>query len=209
MKIYRRTNWVGKLGLVLFLFAALSFVTACDVNWVGQATSILNVLVPAIEGALALLLTFGLRIPPSLSSQIMVAANAVIADLNDIVKPLLDAYNAAPDADKATVMEKIETALKVTANRFPDILNALHVENPAVQAKLEAIFGALQSEILALLNIIPVANGKVTLSAFEADGGHLPLNSAQFKHHFETIFKAKTGDASVDNVLKHAKVFEK
>jgi len=56
MRIYLRTNLLGKVGLCLLLFAAVSFVTACDANWVSQATGIIQMLVPAIEGALGCLL---------------------------------------------------------------------------------------------------------------------------------------------------------
>lgn len=213
---YRRNDGVALFGLFMILCALVSYTVACDTNWVGQANSIISILLPAIEGALGLLLTFGAGIPPGLTNQIIQAANEIMADLQNVVKPLLDEYNNAPEADKATVLEKIELALKTIAARFPDILNALHVDNPAIQTKLTTIFSALQSEVLALLALVPVVAGKTTshelqaaISKFESEGGVLPLNAGQFKHYYKNLFKAKTGDTSVDKLVEHAAVFGK
>ena len=210
MKIYLRKNWVGKVGLLLIVFAFLSTVTACDVNWVTQAESLIPVIAAAIEGALGLLLAFGVAVPPETITAIQGWAGAAVDALKNIVTPLIQDYNNAPADQKATILGKIKTALDDVAGKFVNILNVIHVTNPALQTKLTTIFAAIQAQVMALLNIIPALpklNSVAAVEAYMEEGGVVPMNAGQFKHAYQAVFKAKTGDVSVDGVVEHAKVF--
>lgn len=191
MRLYVRKN---RFGPCLLLLTGTVLLAGCDVSWVSQATSIINVLVPAILGMLGVISTFGVGITPDLLSTIQKAGQEARDDLQNVVLPLIQSYNDAPDSDKENILEQINTALNGVNAKFADILSALHVSNPDTQKKLAAVVGAVQSEILALINIIPVVKGLKTVSQFEAEGGHVPLNAGQFKHHFNAVLASQFGD---------------
>ena len=210
MKIYLRSNWIGKIGLCLVLFALLGLTTACDASWVGQANGLISVIASAVEGVLGLVMAYGVSLSPTLQQQVQGWAEQIIADLNNVVKPLLDEYKNAADADKATIRGRIETALKTVTDNFANILGAVHVSNPAMQAKLTAILGAIQAAVISILNIIPAIPKLTSVEAvhqFEAEGGVLPPSPGQFKHVYKAVFKAKTGDTLVDGIVEHANPF--
>lgn len=158
-----KLNFRQKLGLCALILLVVSL-AGCATNWVSEASNIINLLVPAIQAALAILAAFG--IAKGLSPDVMAAvnkwANEATNSLTNVVKPLIEEYSSAVDSAKPGILEEIKAALDVTVKELGLILPTIHVNDPETQAKIMAVVQAIELEMTALLNLVPAVQGKVT-----------------------------------------------
>jgi hypothetical protein len=145
---------------VLFLLVNLTL--GCTTAWTSEASGIITLLVPAIESAIAILAAFGLGISPTVLTAVQKWAAESVDTLNNVIKPLIDKFNAAEESAKPGILTEIETAVSTVLGGLNSILPAIHVTDPAVQFKITAVITAVQLELTALLNLIPVIQGTVT-----------------------------------------------
>jgi len=189
-------NTRRRIGLSIFIVGTILMLTGCTTSWVGEATNIIRMLVPAITQVLGLVVAFGVKgVSPPVIQQVQNIANEATNDLQNIVLPLIESYNSAPDTGKAEYLTKIDAAVKTVMANFSKILPALHIEDPATQAKVEAVIGAVEGELQDLIALVPVLQGTKALHDVT-----LPLNGKQFKKHFNALMVARTGDRSVDSI---------
>lgn len=141
----------------------LLWLTGCTASWVSEATSIINLLVPAITSILSILTAFG--VPTGLTTTALASiqswANQATAGLQTVAN-LIDQYNAAEATAKPGILTEIQTALSVITQNLATILPEVHVTDPATQAKIDAVIQAVQSEMQALINLVPALKGEVT-----------------------------------------------
>ena len=185
-----------RIGLSLFLFGTILWLCGCTTTWVGEATGIINALLPAVTQILGLIVAFGAKgVTPTVIQQVTNIANEATNDLQNVVLPLINQYNAAASAAKPGILSKIDAAVKTVMANFSQILPALHIDDLATQAKIEAVIGAVEGELQDLLNLIPVIQGTKALHDVT-----LPLNAKQFTKHFNQIMAARTGNPEVDAI---------
>ena len=141
----------------------LLWLTGCTASWVSEATSIINLLVPAITSILSILTAFG--VPTGLTTTALASiqswANQATAGLQTVAN-LIDQYNAAEATAKPGILTEIQTALSVITQNLATILPEVHVTDPATQAKIDAVIQAVSSEMQALINLVPALKGEVT-----------------------------------------------
>jgi hypothetical protein len=188
-------QWAFRFCAFYLLFNALLFACACNTSWVTEAENIINVLIPAVQGILIIAAGLGATaLTPTAIDQIQKWGLSAQADLQNVVLPLLNQYNAAAATAQPGILTEIETALTTITNNLQTILPALHVTDPATQAKITAIVTEVADEFQAVLNIIPVVKSaaaggnEAVLKALAANHAALEkLKSAgQFKKDFNT-----------------------
>lgn len=154
-----------KFYTLLFLTSLLLWAVACTTAWTSEATNIIGLLVPAIQAVLGILGAFGAGLAPSVMTQVQTWANQAVNDLNNIVKPLIDKYNAAEAGAKPGILTEISNAVGTIVSGLNLILPALHVSDPATQSKVTTIATLVLDELQALLNLIPAIQGTVNSHA--------------------------------------------
>jgi hypothetical protein len=147
--------------LALFVINCI-LLSACTTAWTTEASNIIAVLIPAIEGALGLISAFGVGISPSALTSISKWGNEATNDLANVIKPLIDQYNSAAASAKPALLEEIQTGLSVIVNNLSTLMPAIHVSDAATQAKINGVIEAISGEISALIALVPAIQGKVT-----------------------------------------------
>lgn len=172
---------------LLFTASLLSLLAACSTDWVSQANAIISVLVPSIVAALGILSAFGVGVSPEVLTAVQKWAAEAQHDLQNVVKPLIDEYNAASAGAKPGILSEIQTALGVISGNLETLIASIHVTNPRTQAQIKAIFSAIQSELVALGNLVPVLQGKVASTHEQMKAVHALKSARQFRDHFNGL----------------------
>jgi hypothetical protein len=158
-------------------------------NWESQASSILTMIGPAIQAAIAILAAFGVGVSPDVMTAFgkwSTEAQAALAQL----KTLIDQYSAALATAKPGILAQIESVLATTTGNLSSLLTTLHVTDPATQQKIAAVFAAIAGMLAAVGALIPVLQGKV----------EDPKEEARLYVAYKTTTKAfkATFDSAVD-----------
>lgn len=184
----RLTRPIVVRTLLLFALFNLSLLlTGCTDTWVSQASSLITVLIPAINSALAILAAFGVGISPTAMSAVQKWATDAQSTLTNVIKPVLDSYNAAAASAKATILTSINAALSTIISGLSTALADVHITNPQSQAQVIAIFGLIQTFLTSLINFIPVVQGTVTDHAEAQARISAVKTPAAFRHEFNTM----------------------
>ena len=161
MRIQFRMTPFSRLCFLISTLSLLMFAAGCVTTWVGEATSIIQLLVPAISAALGILAAFGVGISPTVMAAVQSWANQATTALQTVAG-LIDQYSTAEASAQPGILNEIQTALSTVVSNLTTILPELHVNDPSTQAKILAIIEAIQAEMSALINVIPAIQGKVT-----------------------------------------------
>lgn len=186
--LFRRNMILASRFFALFtiVWCLAVFAVGCSLTWVSEATNIIQLLVPAISSILSILTAFGAGISPNAMADINNWAQQATTGL-ETVGTLITQYNTAEAAAQPGILIEIQTALSVVVNNLATVLPELHITDAATQAKVVAIMQAVQSEITALMNVIPAIQGKVT-SHEELKGLIAKVQSAkEFKAEFNGL----------------------
>lgn len=148
----------------LFVLSTCIMLAGCTANWVGEASNIIQLLVPAVESILGILTMAGLGLSPTLVPNIENWATQAKGDLATIGQ-LISQYNTATEQAKPGLLQEINTAVSAVIANLQTILPELHIDNPEKQQAVDLVVESFQSELEALLNLIPVVQGTVTAHA--------------------------------------------
>ena len=127
--------------------------SGCSAKWVNVAEADLPILVNLVSSVVALA-------DPSADKEIQEYAAEAGTDLQ-VIKSLVDEYNAAPSASKVTTQAKISTTLAEVSNHLNAILTAAHVKNTT---KAQHIAEAVQVAILTVTSIAALVNNQKTVA---------------------------------------------
>jgi hypothetical protein len=137
------------------------FVVGCTTSWVSEATSIIQLLVPAISSILGILSAFGAGLSPAAMTDVESWANQATTGLQTVAG-LINQYNTAEATAQPGILTEIQTALSTITSSLGTILPEIHVTDPNTQAKIIAIINLVSSEMTALINLVPALKGEVT-----------------------------------------------
>ena len=143
------------------LFNLLFLLAGCTAAWTTEAISIIGVLELAVPSILAILGAVGVSLAPGVLTLVQKWATEAQKDLADL-KNLIDQYSAAAADAKPGILITIQNLVKVISANLQAILADIHVEDPALQQRISEIITAVADELVALLNLIPVVQAKVT-----------------------------------------------
>jgi hypothetical protein len=174
--------------LLLFaLFNLMLLFTGCTDAWVSSANGIISALIPAINAALAILAAFGVGVSPTALAAIQAWGTDAQDTLTNVVKPAIDAYNTAAASVQATLLTQIDAALNSIVSNLNTALAAVHVTDPASQAKITAIFAVIQAFMVSLINLIPVLQGTVKDAARVHELIHAVKPEKEFRKEFNAL----------------------
>lgn len=142
------------------LFNLLFLTVACTANWISEAVGIVQVIEACIPSLLAILAAFGVSLAPGVLNTIQQWGAEAQTDLLEL-KSLIEQYKAAEATAQPGILAEIQALVGVINTNMQAILPMLHVDNAALQAKIEAIFNLVATKLVALANLIPVIEGKV------------------------------------------------
>lgn len=176
-------------GILAVTLSAALLVSACSTAWIQIALQDLPVLVQIVTSIAGIMSAAQGRgqVDPAVASQIQSIANQVQSDLN-LVKSLVDSYNAASSTTKPTIRNQIDAALTAVQGNLSAMLSAAHLNNPALQATISASVGLAISTILAIQSLLPptAAAGPARLKL--SVNPSKPLSPKQLKATVNGIF---------------------
>ena len=196
--------------------------TGCSTAWVGQAEEIVAALIPAAANIVTLVAALqGKSVSAADMQTIQAAGTQAGADLQ-LIASLIAAYQKADAATQPGILNQIESAINAAQTDLQGLLTALHIKDPATQAKITAVIGIVLSEVQSLAAILPMVKAGAALTPNEnphvsqktRDMGHpkTPLSANQFVASFNATLTAKTGNADLDKatagleIHRHGKV---
>jgi hypothetical protein len=190
MKLNRINRTIAVRCLLLFaLFNITLLLTGCTDTWVSSANGIISALIPAINAALAILAAFGIGVSPEALAAIQAWGTSAQNTLTNVVKPAIDAYNTAAAATQATLLTEIDAALNSIVSSLNTALAAIHVTDPASQAKIMAIFAVVQAFMVSLINLIPVLKNEVKDPVKAHELVRSVKSEKEFRHEFNSLTK--------------------
>ncbi len=156
-----RNNTSRFFALVTVLWVIALFATACTTVWTSEAINIIQLVVPAITGALSILTAFGAGVSPAALQAVQSWGTQAAAGLQEVAG-LIEQYNTADKTAQPGLLEEIKTGLNVIVSDAQTVLADIHITNAATQAKIIAVFDTVISELGALINLVPALKGEVT-----------------------------------------------
>lgn len=206
-----RKGSFGMAVLALALSGAMLTTTACSTTWVTDAEQIVAALIPAAGNVIALVGALdGNGVSAADIQAVTSAGTQAQADLQ-LISSLITQYQSATDATtKASLLTKIQAAITATQANLSGILPALHISDPATQAKVSAVIGLILSEVQSLAAVVPLVSAAASLSekasATKALKVKPPLSAAAFTKSFNATISAKTGNVVLDKATAAAKI---
>ena len=150
----RRKIWTPFMAIAL---SAATVVTACNTSWISTAVADLPVLVQIAENIAAIVAAAqGQSGNTQVATQIQAVATAAKTGL-EAVQALVNSYNAAPAAQKATILGQIDTGLTAVQSNLQQILSAARVLNPQLEATITGIVTLAEGTLLAIQTLVPSA----------------------------------------------------
>jgi len=148
----RRRIWTPFVAIAL---SAAMVVTACNTSWISTALADLPVLVQIAENIAAIVAAAqGQAENQQVAAQIQAVADTAKTGL-EAVQALVNSYNAAPAAQKATILGQIDTGLTAVQANLQQILSAARLVNPQLQATITGIITLAEGTLLAIQALVP------------------------------------------------------
>ena len=202
-------------ALAALVLCATMILTACSTAWIAEAEEIVAALIPAAANLLTLIEALQGNGVSTQDLQVMQSASTQAqADLQ-LINTLVTQYQQATDAaTQASLLAQIQTAITTVQSNLSGLLPALHITDPATQAKVTAVIGLILSEVQSLEAILPAVQPAVSLSASVAQASAKtktkrvkpPLSASQFRASYNAIMTAKTGNATLDGAAAKCKL---
>ena len=155
MKTLNRINLLWTLAWVIMLL------TGCTTTWTTEAINIITLLGPSITSILAILAAFGVGLSPTVATALTAWSGRAETGLAQ-VKTLIEQFNTAQATAQPGILAEIQTALGVIDSDLATLLPTIKITNASTQAKIMAVVQSFQSELSALIALVPALQGKVT-----------------------------------------------
>ena len=143
-----------------FLAIALSvamFTAACNTSWIQTALADLPVLVQIAENIASIVAAAqGQAGNTQVATDIQAVAGTAKTGL-EAIQALVNSYNAAPAAQKATIAGEIDAGLAAVQANLQQILTAARVLNPQLQATITGVVTLAEGTLLAIQTLVPAA----------------------------------------------------
>lgn len=196
-------NWKRFIQMSLLLNCLL-VLSACTLDWIKEANTVIALVGPMAAEIIALLSAFGVGLPKDTATIVNTALREATDTLNNVVQPLLAEYESSPAADQPSILAKIQAALKAVSDNLNGMLASLHVTNPGIQQKITDVVTAFLDEIVSLEQILPILkSGGLHLSEHEAAKFHKlvqHVKASELKKRFNAAMLRPTPDQGL-NVL--------
>jgi len=142
----------SKVALVALLSAAL-LATGCSARWVSVALADLPVLVQmALNiGTVVTTLESGKQLSPAEAAAVQNISSQASKDLN-LLQVLYSQYKTRPNA---STLQKIQSAVADMNQNLPALLQAAHVNDPVLSARVAAAVNLILSTVTTFASLMP------------------------------------------------------
>ncbi len=154
----RNLSSVPKIALAIILSLSL-LATACSAQWISIALADLPVLTQmALNiGTIITTLQSGQQISPSDAATIQNISAQAAKDLN-LLESLYNQYNSNPSASG---LQKIQTAIADINQSLPALLQAAHIGDPVLSARVAAGVNLILTSVASFAALIPQTSAQL------------------------------------------------
>lgn len=149
-----KLNSMSRIMLAIALSISL-IATGCSAQWVSVALADLPVLMQMAlnVAALAASLQTGKQLNPTEALAIQNISAEANKDLT-LLQSLYNQYKANPSAD---TLQRIEVLIQDTSQNLPGLLQAAHISDPALSARIAAAVNLILTTVSSFASLIPQA----------------------------------------------------
>ncbi|HXZ40057.1 MAG TPA: hypothetical protein VEG68_04905 [Terriglobales bacterium] len=197
-----KSNSRSKTLLVMLLSLSL-LATGCSAQWISVALADLPVLVQmALNiGTLVTTLQSGNQLSSSEATEIQNIANEASRDLN-LLQVLYNEYKANPSP---TTIQKIQSAIVDINQNLPALLQAAHVSDPVLSARITAAVNLILTTVNSFATLIPQSAGSITAPTVAKTPVAVP-HASDLKKQWNQQVCGPSGKAALDSALSLCKV---
>lgn len=149
-------NFNSMSRIVLAFVLSLSLITTgCSAQWISVALADLPVLTQMALNIAALVSTLqsGKQLTPAEALAIQNISAEASKDLT-LLQALYNSYKANPSPD---ILQKIESLIQDTNQNLPALLQAAHINDPALSARITAAVNLILTTVSSFASLIPQA----------------------------------------------------
>jgi hypothetical protein len=191
-----KSNLMGRIVLAVVLCISL-IATGCSAQWVSVALADLPVLTQMALNIAALVATLqsGKQLTPSEALAIQNISAEASKDLT-LLQALYNGYKANPSAD---ALQKIESLIQDTNQELPALLQAAHISDPALSARITAAVNLILTSVSSFASLIPQAPSIAPKTARQDTVVPQPRD---LKRQWNQQVCAPSGNAALDAALR-------
>jgi len=191
------SNSMMKAVLALSLSISLA-ATGCTAEWIKIALTDLPVLTQMALNIASLVaaLQMGKQVSPSEAAAIQNISAEASKDLN-LLQALYDQYKANPD--KGT-LAKIQSVIGDINQNLPALLQAAHISNPTLSARVMAAVSLILSTVTNFASLMPQPAAP-SIAARQARATRAVPHAKDLKKQWNVQVCAATGNAAFDAAL--------
>ncbi|HYM06693.1 MAG TPA: hypothetical protein VEU11_09050 [Terriglobales bacterium] len=184
-----------------FVLSISLIATGCSAQWISVALADLPVLTQMALNIAALVSTLqsGKQLTPSEALAIQNISAEASKDLT-LLQALYNAYKASPSADG---LQKIETMIQETNQELPALLQAAHISDPALSARITAAVNLILTSVSSFASLIPSASSPAPKTARQDTVIPQPKD---LKRQWNQQVCAPSGNAVLDAALSQRKL---
>jgi hypothetical protein len=147
-----KSNSMSRIALAVVLSISL-IATGCSAQWISVALADLPVLTQMALNIAALVATLqsGKQLTPAEALAIQNISAEASKDLT-LLQALYNVYKANPSAD---ALQKIEVIIQETNQELPALLQAAHISDPALSARITAAVNLILTSVSSFASLIP------------------------------------------------------
>ncbi len=179
-----------------FVLSISLIATGCSAQWISVALADLPVLTQMALNIAALVSTLqsGKQLTASEALAIQNISGEASKDLT-LLQALYNAYKASPSADG---LQKIESMIQETNQELPALLQAAHISDPALSARITAAVNLILTSVSSFASLIPQASSTVPKMARQKTAIPQPKD---LKRQWNQQVCAPSGNAVLDAAL--------
>jgi hypothetical protein len=190
-----KTNSMSKILLSVVLSISL-IATGCSAQWISVALADLPVLTQMALNIAALVATLqsGKQLTPAEALAIQNISAEASKDLT-LLQSLYNSYKAAPSAD---TLQKIQSLIQDTNRNLPALLQAAHISDPALSARIAAAVNLILTSVSSFASLIPQST---STTSRQARRNMVIPHPADLKRQWNQQVCAPSGNAALDAAL--------
>ncbi len=152
--------------VLVFVLSISLIATGCSAQWISVALADLPVLTQMALNIAALVATLqsGKQLTPSEAQAIQNLSAEASKDLT-LLQSLYNAYKVHPNTD---TLQKIQSMIQETNQELPALLQAAHISDPALSARITAAVNLILTTVSSFASLIPQTSSPTPRTARRA-----------------------------------------
>ncbi len=193
-----KSSSMGRIMLAGVLSISL-VATGCSARWISVALADLPVLTQMALNLAALVATLqtGKQLSPAEAMAIQNISAEASKDLT-LLQALYNQYKANPNLD---TLQKIESLIQDTSQNLPALLQAAHISDPALSARITAAVNLILTTVNSFASLIPRALSSSTAMSRTAGQNAVVPHPRDLKKQWNQQVCAPSGNAALDTAL--------